>query len=295
MTTTFNSGLDLIARCLRGEGLNYAVSSTGNDEYILSKINNNNHDKVDDNNDNDIIIKLITNDVNFPLTISNSVFRILCDKWILPLIKNYIINGSTTDDDNSKINFELKNALKQAKDEFYKNGLNNNNNMNVSNININTNGIINTSINTNINSNTTTSTPSSDFEFKPKFEDEFQLQPNNRNDDIFNINNNNTNELYRGYGDRDLYPNGERNGNWNNPLSGGFDIGDPSSLPGIGGMYPTFDDPLFQQHRQQQQQPQRRGNGLYGMRPNIRYDDPTGGNNNNGNNGGNDNNNGGFL
>lgn len=108
-------------------------------------------------------------------------------------------------------------------------------------------------------------TPGRDF--KPGYEDEYQLQQHNRNDLDYNkpLQGGLTNPST--FGDFDLYPNGERIGHFGDPMAMG-------TISGIGGMHPTFDDPLFQQ---QQGQNQRRGQRGPNRGANIRYDDPTGG------------------
>lgn len=288
MTSTFASALDLIAWCLKGEGLNYAVSSDdkaqdsdNSREYVLTKIQNKDFTR------NEIVtVKICLEDVNFPLTISKSVCEILSLEYILPLIKDCIDGKCPA----CNCTFNLRKALDEAKNKFYKNKNTNNTrselggtgnlgkvptvgemgNRVMSNAfenRINDTNDTNYTNYTSYTNNTNNTTSAGDF--KPGYEDEYQLQQHNRNDLNFNkpLQGRLTNPSTT-FGDFDLYPNGERIGHFGDPMAMG-------GMGGMGGMHPTFDDPLFQQQQVQNQGRRQRGPN---RGANIRYDDPTGGN-----------------
>lgn len=270
MTSTFNSTLDLVAWCLKGEGLNYAVSYCNGEEYKLTKIRSNGDNNVDDTKSVNIYIN--SDGVSFPLTISKSVSEIVSKEHILPLMRN-IISGIDKSGQNGRI--YLRNVLDESKDSFYKPkvGLemklpinyNNNNNNNI-NINMNIHNIP--------NFDDSYSKPG--VEDMPRFEDEYELQKGRRHDRFFMPlpefgDDNNVSNRYRSFGDADLYPNGDRNGQWGsfNPI-GGSPMGNTR-----GGMYPTFDDPLFHPGgNDNNNQPNPRDGKSGTGKPNIRYDEP---------------------
>lgn len=314
MTSTFYSALDLIAWSLKGEGLNYAVSSGENgDEYLLTKIHSGRRERTPEGAGEQpahgdgtgrtvpeaadgVVVHVSSKGVGFPLTISNSVREIVSKKWILPCLRKCISAAGSRDGENVRT-LELRQALDDSKKEFYNssssssNGssagskLGGDNETAVSSKWPETGRLGNTD---DLNRQFVSETPENrhsgsssgrlfEGERMPGFEDEFQLQPGNRNDQTgpFGPGANAGVPGGASFGDFDLYPNGERQGHWGDPLGGAAGTaGGLGGIGGLGGMHPTFDDPLF---RGAGRGGRRGAGGRGGFGPNIRYDDPTGG------------------
>lgn len=313
MTSTFYSALDLIAWSLKGEGLNYAVSGGENgDEYLLTKIHSGRRsddgggattmDSAAADVPDGVVVHVGSGGVSFPLTVSNSVREIVSKKWILPSLRRSIEAAERgLAEEGADGGVELRKALDDSKSEFYSGGGSSSQMGGIA-------GVVPGSSGGVASQRAPAESPAGSpahfpeeqgsgagarrlpaGEQMPGFEDDFQLQPGNRND-------------LRGpfgawpdsagpaaaassssFGDFDLYPNGERTGQWGDPLGGAAGTaGGPGGLGrlgGLGGMHPQFDDPLFRGglggSRGSSRDGPRRGRGGFG--PNIRYDDPTGG------------------
>ena len=304
MTSTFYSALDLIAWSLKGEGLNYAVSSGENgEEYLLTKIHSGRRsdgssgateiEGTGPDVPDGVMVHVSSKGVNFPLTVSNSVREIVSKKWILPSLRRSIAAAERgQDDEGPGRGVELRQALDDSKSEFYNGGGSKLGGITGAGgsqgvvMPGSTSGQARQRLSEEIAPGELPEMTGSgarrhyDGEQMPGFEDEFQLQPGSRNDlrEPFGVGPDaSVPGASSPFGDFDLYPNGERHGHWGDPLGGA--AGTAGGLGGLGGMYPQFDDPLFRGGGGRGSGSARGGSrgGRGGFGPNIRYDDPTGG------------------
>lgn len=236
-----------------------SLSNESSIEILKLNLNPKSHIKIIIRNLNfskDYNISIDLQDVKFPLTITETIYDILCESFIKPILISTLDETNNPLDGNNIGTIHLRGLLNECQKDFYSKPLKADN---ISNNYSSISSDAYSNANQPIAEEDSNKNVSDDFVI-PKFDDEFEIR--SRPDRFLPPTN--TEPPNFSYGDRDLYPMGQKN-----PLS------DPTGMKGLlqggdgsGGMYPTSSDPLFRG------QGGNAGPSLNGLQPNVRYDDP---------------------